>query len=614
MMFPEGTRRRKGFARSTRRAGIRVPRASRSRPTYRSFPPGSRARTGSLGSGRCGSRTGAPIELGDLAGRCRADEAARVATERLARRSTSLERRCREDRCSSSTATRSRTARTTRCRSRCGGSDGGPGNALIGFTNMLLRLWQDERPRAVLVAWDTLDVADLSAHRARGVPERPRVRRRAARAARPASARSSRRPASRAAKEPGYEADDFLAAAAAREEAAGGTALVATSDRDAFQLVTRARRPSCSPCAELRRARIGPAEVRERYGVDPGAGARLHRAARRSVGSDSGRARHRREASRRPARAVRVARRDARRTAGSRPRLTRCACTGASRRWIALRRCRRFRTSLPDWAAGAAHARELGLAGVAGRFEEALRVDVISHAALARAAPPAEPAYPEQPERLAVLHERFPDFVDADAGQRATRSSASTSRATSTRIEAIARGGVARPGHVRERRRTWEAACLAAGLRDPGGRGRRASRSCVRPAITRSRRRRWASASSTTSRSRRATRRRELGLERVAIVDFDVHHGNGTEALFREDPACSWSRSTSGRSGRDSGGPGSSDEGTSTSRSRRARATTSTARRSTRSSSRPCARSSRTSSSSRPASTRTRRPARARWP
>ncbi len=36
--------------------------------------------------------------------------------------------------------------------------DGGPANALIGFTNMLLRLWRDEQPRTVLVAWDTLDV------------------------------------------------------------------------------------------------------------------------------------------------------------------------------------------------------------------------------------------------------------------------------------------------------------------------------------------------------------------------------------------------------------------------------------------------------------------------
>ncbi len=29
---------------------------------------------------------------------------------------------------------------------------------------------------------------------------------------------------------------------------------------------------------------------------------------------------------------------------------------------------------------------------------------------------------------------------------------------------------------------------------------------------------------------------KQYGLERVAIVDFDVHHGNGTEAIFRDDP------------------------------------------------------------------------------
>ena len=28
---------------------------------------------------------------------------------------------------------------------------------------------------------------------------------------------------------------------------------------------------------------------------------------------------------------------------------------------------------------------------------------------------------------------------------------------------------------------------------------------------------------------------RQLGLERVAIVDFDVHHGNGTQAMFQDD-------------------------------------------------------------------------------
>src|SRR5437588_7371144 len=31
--------------------------------------------------------------------------------------------------------------------------------------------------------------------------------------------------------------------------------------------------------------------------------------------------------------------------------------------------------------------------------------------------------------------------------------------------------------------------------------------------------------------------RRALGLERVAIVDWDVHHGNGTEHAFYEDPS-----------------------------------------------------------------------------
>ena len=69
------------------------------------------------------------------------------------------------------------------------------------------------------------------------------------------------------AKAAGYEADDFLAAAAAQEEAAGGAALVATSDRDAFQLVTD--RVTVLQPAKGGPARIGPAEVRERYGVDP---------------------------------------------------------------------------------------------------------------------------------------------------------------------------------------------------------------------------------------------------------------------------------------------------------------------------------------------------------
>lgn len=35
---------------------------------------------------------------------------------------------------------------------------GKPAGAILGFANLLLRLYREEQPRAVLVAWDTLEV------------------------------------------------------------------------------------------------------------------------------------------------------------------------------------------------------------------------------------------------------------------------------------------------------------------------------------------------------------------------------------------------------------------------------------------------------------------------
>jgi DNA polymerase-1 len=70
------------------------------------------------------------------------------------------------------------------------------------------------------------------------------------------------------AKTPGYEADDFLAAAVAQEERRGGTAVVASGDRDTFQLAS----PSTTivhPVRAGEMAQIGPEQVRERYGVEP---------------------------------------------------------------------------------------------------------------------------------------------------------------------------------------------------------------------------------------------------------------------------------------------------------------------------------------------------------
>jgi acetoin utilization deacetylase AcuC-like enzyme len=54
----------------------------------------------------------------------------------------------------------------------------------------------------------------------------------------------------------------------------------------------------------------------------------------------------------------------------------------------------------------------------------------------------------------------------------------------------------------------------------------------------------------------------ELGLARVAIVDFDVHHGNGTEALFRDDPSVLFVSLHQWPFWPGSGGPGTSDEHT----------------------------------------------------
>ena len=70
------------------------------------------------------------------------------------------------------------------------------------------------------------------------------------------------------ARKSGYEADDFLAAAAAAEERRGGTVLVASGDRDTFQLAS-AKTTVLYPVRAGEMARIGPAEVCARYGVEP---------------------------------------------------------------------------------------------------------------------------------------------------------------------------------------------------------------------------------------------------------------------------------------------------------------------------------------------------------
>ena len=139
---------------------------------------------------------------------------------------------------------------------------------VLGFTNMVLRLWQAEEPRAVLVGWDSIGQPtyrnEAFAAYQSGRLFDPELLEQLDMLPEMVSALGFAN-----AKGAGYEADDFLGAAVASEEARKGSSLVATSDRDAFQLVSE-RTTILQPVrgvSEL--ARIGPAEVRERYGVEP---------------------------------------------------------------------------------------------------------------------------------------------------------------------------------------------------------------------------------------------------------------------------------------------------------------------------------------------------------
>jgi exodeoxyribonuclease-3 len=142
-----------------------------------------------------------------------------------------------------------------------------PAGAILGFANLLLRLYREERPRAVLVGWDTYE-APTYRHEAFAayqsgrefdddIIEQLEVIPEFVAACGFVNAKGA-----------GYEADDFLAAAAT-EERRGGLALVASGDRDSFQLASQ-KTTILYPIRGGGVERIGPAEVRARYGVDPG--------------------------------------------------------------------------------------------------------------------------------------------------------------------------------------------------------------------------------------------------------------------------------------------------------------------------------------------------------
>jgi acetoin utilization deacetylase AcuC-like enzyme len=156
-------------------------------------------------------------------------------------------------------------------------------------------------------------------------------------------------------------------------------------------------------------------------------------------------------------------------------------------------------------------------------------VEVVSHPLLATLHPTG--SHPESRERLAVLHERFA-YVECEAATEADVLRCHTPAL----VERIRRSRGWLDGDTVCTETSFDAALLAAGaaieaarrggfalVRPPGhpARPNQAMGFCLFDSIAIAAR--WAQA--------------ELGIGRVAILDWDVHHGNGTQDIVGDDPS-----------------------------------------------------------------------------
>jgi len=150
------------------------------------------------------------------------------------------------------------------------GPDGRPVNALLGAANMVLREVELHEPRAVVLCFGP----DAAAYRTELYPAYHAEREEAMPDELPHQFADSREffeafGWSVVAAED-LEADDLLGTYARLEAEAGGRALLLTGDRDMYQCAAEDVTVLYVRTGGKGAEEVGPAEVRERYGIDPG--------------------------------------------------------------------------------------------------------------------------------------------------------------------------------------------------------------------------------------------------------------------------------------------------------------------------------------------------------